>query len=206
MPPIDPQIPKPIVKQVLEDHGQNPSMWPEELQDLMNPSVAARTLSPPISGQIQKRMNRECEYYWAYDRCGQNPNHERVEQLRYMGFEYATTRDVQMYVEDTVKGRDKDGFSDEIRSGDRRLMKCPKQLWREFRKSQNLRAISQTYPQGRGDDGTPMSLGNLTPGMRTYVSDEPVESIRARATVSDAAQELASGNIKGNASVAKVQR
>jgi len=99
-----------------------------------------------------------------------------------------------------VKGKDKDGFSNEIRSGDRRLMKIPVMRWKEMRKAQNLQAIQQTYPQGRGQDGTPMGLSNMTPGVRTYLSDEPIESIRARAVVGDATKS------EGNASVARVQK
>jgi hypothetical protein len=167
----------------------------EELQDLLNPSSSARQLSPPLSGQIKKRLNRECEYYWARDRNGQDPDHSRVEQLRYMGFEYASTNDVEMCSQDTLKGRDSKGFTEEIRSGDRRLMKCPMRLWKEMRKAQNLQAIQQTYPQGRGE-GTPMGVGNTLPGVKTYISDETVEQIRGRANVGEG----------GNASVARVQK
>lgn len=167
----------------------------EELKDLLNPSISAQQLSPPLTGQIKKRLNRENEYYWARDRNGQDPDHSRVEELRYMGFEFATTKDVEMCSQDTVKGADKDGYSNEIRSGDRRLMKVPMRLWREMRKAQNLRAIQQTYPVGRGD-GTPMGVGNTLPGVKTYMSEESVESIRGRATTGEG----------GNASVARVSK
>lgn len=195
---IDPNIPSSFIKTLRDSEvSVNAS---EELQDLLNPSIAARQMSPPISGTIKKRLNREYEYFWARDRNGQDPDHSRIEQLRGDGWEYATTKDVQMATEDTVKGRDKEGFSNEIRSGDRRLMKIPMMRWKEMRKAQNLQAIQQTYPQGRGQDGTPMGLSNMTPGVRTYLSDEPIESIRARAVVGDATKG------EGNASVARVQK
>jgi hypothetical protein len=198
MPDFDPNVPSAFLKN-LRDSETSPNAS-EELQDLLNPSIAARQMSPPISGQIRKRLNREYEYFWARDRNGQDPDHSRVEQLRADGWEYATTKDVQMFTEDTVRGRDKEGFSNEIRSGDRRLMKIPMMRWKEMRKAQNLQAIQQTYPQGRGADGTPMGVGNMTPGVRTYLSEESVEQIRSRAVVGDATKG------EGNASVARVQK
>jgi hypothetical protein len=178
--------------------GQN-----EEADALFNPSITARPLHVPMAGQIQKRLNREMEYFWAFDRLGQNPYHERVDRLRAVGFEYATTKDVQMAVDDVIKGKDDKGFSNEIRNGDLRLMKVPKQRWLEIRKSQQLQAIMMMNPRGKamGDDGTVMGVQSLIPGVRTTVTDEPIEDIRARAVVSDAAKDLADGQIRGNASV-----
>ena len=187
---IDAQLPKNIVRQVFEEQPR-PEMWNDELKDLMNPSIQAKPLHIPISGQIKKRLNYEYEYYWAHDRNGQNPYHDRVETLRSIGFDYATSKDVEMYSSDTVKSEN------EIRSGDRRLMKCPKMRWREIRKDQNLRAVLMSNPQGQvmTDDRSVMSAANLLPGMRTYLSDETVDSIRSRAVTGEG----------GNASVAKVK-
>ena len=191
---FDPAVPQSFLKNLRDSETSiNAS---EELKDLLNPSITAQQLSPPLTGQIKKRLNRENEYYWARDRNGQDPDHSRVEELRYMGFEFATTKDVEMCSQDTVKGADDKGFSNEIRSGDRRLMKVPMRLWREMRKAQNLRAIQQTYPQGRGAEGSPMGVGNTLPGVRTYLSEESVEQIRSRATTGEG----------GNASVARVQK
>lgn len=207
-------LPPKLFQQLIEDHGKNIEAWPSELQDLVNPSISAKQLNPPLSGQIDTRLNREYEYFWAKDICGQNPDHSRVEELRYVGFEFATTDDVKMCSEDTVKGRDANkksrdgkGFSNEIRSGDRRLMKVPMQKWREMRKAANLRAIQMAYPQGYGHDGTPMSTASLTPGMRTYMgSDKDVEAMRGNAVVSNPEEELATGQIKGNAAVARISK
>ena len=190
---FDPAVPQSFLKNLRDSETSiNAS---EELKDLLNPSITAQQLSPPLTGQIKKRLNRENEYYWARDRNGQDPDHSRVDELRYMGFEFASTKDVEMCSDDTIKGKDKDGFSNEIRSGDRRLMKVPLRLWKEMRKAQNLRAIQQTYPQGRGDS-TPMGVGNTLPGVNTRFSEETVEQIRSRANTGEG----------GNASVARVQK
>jgi hypothetical protein len=200
-------LPPKLVQQLFEDHGKNTAAWPTELQDLLNPTIEARQLNPPISGKIDKRLNRENEYFWAKDVCGQQPDHSRVENLRYVGWEFATTDDVNMCSEDTVKGRDpKTKFSNEIRNGDLRLMKIPMQRWREMRKAQNIEAIQMAYPQAFGGDGSPMSTANLTPGMKTYMgSDVDVDAMRKRAVVSDPEKELATGEITGNAAVAKIK-
>jgi hypothetical protein len=178
--------------------GQN-----EETDALFNSSITAKPLHVPMAGQIQKRLNPEMEFFWAFDRNGQNPYHERVERLRAVGFEFATTKDVQMAVEDTIQGRDDKGFSNEIRNGDRRLMKVPKRRWLEIRKSHQLQAIQMMNPRGKamGDDGTVMGVQQLIPGVRTTVTDEPIEDIRARAVVSNAADDLRDGQVRGNASV-----
>jgi hypothetical protein len=191
MPEIDPQIPSSVIKQIREDQPR-PELWNEELKDLLNPSIQARPLHIPLSGQIKKRLNGEYEYFWAFDRVGQNPYHERVEQLRAVGFEYATTKDVQMFSEENIKGEN------EIRSGDRRLMRCPKMRWREIRKDQNLRALAMSNPSGKveGDGRGVMSAANLVPGMPTYLSEENVDQIRARANTGEG----------GNASVAKIRK
>jgi len=191
---FDPSVPQSFIKGLRDSETSiNAS---DELKDLLNPSISARQMSPPISGTIKKRLNREYEYFWARDLNGQDADHSRVEQLRGDGWEYATTKDVQMATEDTVKGRDIEGFSNEIRSGDRRLMKIPMMRWREMRKAQNLEAIAQTHPAGRGGEGSPMGVGNTLPGVRTYLSDETVEQIRGRAVTGEG----------GNASVARVQK
>jgi hypothetical protein len=187
--------------------GQNP-----ETDALFNPSITARPLHVPQAGQIAKRLNNEMEFFWAFDRLGQNPYHERAERLRSVGFEYATTKDVQMAVEDVIKGKDASGFSSEIRNGDLRLMKVPKRRWLEIRKSQQLQAIMMMNPRGKvmGEDGTVMGVNSLIPGVRTTVSDEPVEDIRARAVVSNAAEDLKNvsegGRPTGNASVVSAEK
>jgi hypothetical protein len=199
-------LPKKIVDQMFEDHGKNTNSWPTELQDLVNPSIEALQLSPPLSGQIATRLNRDFEYYWARDIGGATPDHSRVGAMKYDGWDFATTEDVKMCNEDTVKGRNKSGFSNEIRNGDLILMKIPKMKWRQMRKAQNLEAIRMAYPQGFGQDGAPMSSANLTPGIRTNVmSEAEIDSMRAGARVSDPKQEVLTGDIRGNAAVANIQ-
>jgi hypothetical protein len=183
--------------------GQN-----EETDALFNPSITARPLHVPIAGQIAKRLNSEMEFYWAFDRNGTSPNHERVERLRAAGFDYATTDDVQMAVEDTIKGRrdgKRDGYSNEIRNGDLRLMKVSKRRWLEIRKNQQLSAILMMNPRGKamGEDGSVMSVSSMIPGVRTEItSDATVEELKARAVVSNAGKDIAEGEFgRGNASV-----
>lgn len=206
------ELPRSFVQQFREAApgyrpGQN-----EETDALFNPSISAKPLHIPMTGQIAKRLNTEVEFFWAFDRCGQNPNHTRVEQLRAVGFDYATTDDVQMAVADTVKGRTKlqsgKEFSNEIRNGDNRLMKVPKRRWLEIRKAQQLNAINMANPRGKvmGEDGTVMGVQSLVPGVRTTVTDEPIEDIRARAVVSDAAADLREGQVRGNASVVSADK
>jgi hypothetical protein len=195
---IDPAIPPNVVKQVLATDGSGipPSQWSEELRDLFNPSISARPLHLPESGRIKTVKNKEFVYYLAFDRCGSDARHERVEQLRAAGWDYATTDDVEMFSADNVKQKN------EIRSGDRRLMKIPMQRWKEIRKAQNLAALDMINP--RRQDRGPMGVANMTPGMATYAIDG--DEMRSRAVVSDAAEELRTGNLSGNASVARISK
>ena len=153
-----------------------PSAMNQELSDLMNPSITARPLHIPESGRIKTFKNKEYAYFLAFDRCGSSPNHERVEALRGQGWQNATTDDVEMYSKDNVKS------PNEIRSGDRLLMKIPMLRWREIRKDQNLKALNQINPV-RSNAG-PMGLGTMTPGLQHQFVDDA--SVRAGAVVSDA--------------------
>jgi hypothetical protein len=135
-------------------------------------------------------------YFLAFDRCGTDARHERVEQLRAAGWDYATTDDVEMFSADNVKQKN------EIRSGDRRLMKIPMQRWREIRKAQNLAALDLINP--RRQNSAPMGVANMSPELNTRVVDG--DEMRSRAVVSDAAEELRTGERKGNASVARIPK
>jgi hypothetical protein len=192
---IDPAVPPAVVKQVMGPDGIPQSQWNDELRDLFNPSISARPLHLPESGRIKTVKNKEFMYFLAFDRCGSNARHERVEQLRAAGWEYATTDDVEMFSADNVKQKN------EIRSGDRRLMKIPMQRWREIRKAQNLAALDQINP--RRQSSGPMGIENMTPGMAHYMGDD--ESIRNAAHVSDPTEELRTGKVTGNAAVARIK-
>lgn len=187
------------IAQLMGPDGIPPSAMNDELRDLMNPSISARPLHLPESGRIKTIHNNEFVYFLAFDRCGSNARHDRVEQLRAAGWQFATTKDVEMYSKDNVKS------PVEIRSGDRRLMKIPKQRWAEIRKAQNLAALQQINP-GRPNSG-PMGLGNMTPGIAHSYADDA--AVRAGARVSDATSDLAEivagGKASGNASVAHVK-
>lgn len=146
MPPIDklePALSPSFVKQVLED--QRPENFNEETAALFNASIVAKPMNTPQSGQIAKQLNKEMHYHWIRDRAGVNPNHERVEKLRYEGWEFATTKDVEMCVASTVLGEA------EIRNGDLILMKLPLERWLQIRKAQQMEAISQFSPRRAPD-------------------------------------------------------
>lgn len=170
-------IPKPLIEQVVSEHGTDSSKWNSELQDLMNPAIVARPMYPSMSGQIKEVLDATLHFHWALDRCGSNPNHERVERLKAEGWRPATTNDCVMQTQDVVKGES------EIRSGDRLLMCIPVLRWREIRKDQNLRAIGAAYPAARVNEG-PMNMRDFDPSGRlnSRVSEETVEQIRSRAS------------------------
>jgi hypothetical protein len=205
-----------LMKLLVEEHGKNVNAWPSELQDLINPSIKARPVGTPENGKIVKRLNLEFEYFWAKDVCGQTPDHSRVEGLRYAGWEYATTDDVVMANDFVVKGRDKskktkdggEGFANEIRNGDLRLMKCPMEVWRGIRKGHNMAAMQLAYPQAYSSDGKPMTAATLTPGMHTsFVDDATIEEMRRGSVVSDINKDFADGEpSRGNTSVAKLSK
>lgn len=182
-------LPKALQRQLIEDHGRDINAWPEELRDLIDSSITARNISPPISGKVETILNTDYHYHWAEDRDGANPFHERVQGLKWAGWDFATTDDVKMATDDTVMGRDekrksKDGkgFSNEIRSGDRRLMKIPMKKWRESRKAQNIAAYQLAYPQPFTMDGKPMLGQNLIPGFNSEMMDPAaITSERRRA-------------------------
>jgi len=193
---IDPAVPPAVVKQIMGPDGIPQAQWNDELKDLFNPSISARPLHLPESGRIKTIKNKEYMYFLAFDRNGSDARHERVEQLRAAGWDYATTDDVEMHSKDNVKQQN------EIRSGDRRLMKIPMQRWREIRKAQNLAALDQINP--RRQSSGPMGIENMTPGMAHYMGDD--ESIRNAAHVSDPTEELRTGKVTGNAAVARISK
>lgn len=192
MPNVDPALPSTFVKQIIGQDGIPQSQWNDELRDLMNPSIEARPLHIPESGRIKTVKNKEYHYFLAFDRCGSDPRHERVESLRGAGWEYATTDDVEMHSAENVKQKN------EIRSGDRRLMKIPLLRWREIRKAQNMAAIEMINPRGRSGRN-PMGLHNMTPGIPSTVVEDFAD-LRSKAVESNAAEELTTGQVRGNAS------
>jgi hypothetical protein len=197
---IDPQVPDSLLDQILGRKGHDPiprAAWNEELQDLLNPSISARPLHVPESGRIKTIKNNEYHYFLAFDRCGSDPRHERVEALRGAGWEYATTDDVEMYSKDNVKQ------SNEIRSGDRRLMKIPKQRWREIRKDQNLKALAYINPRS---PASPMGVASMAATGISSSIMEDFASERARAVVGDVSVEDGSLKFSGNASKARIPK
>ena len=161
---IDSQVPSAVVKQVFEDHGSDQSKWSEDLKALMSPSIVARPLHMPSMMRIKRRLNTDFEYFAARDREGTNPNHERVGELKSLGFDFATTDDVEMENSASVKSKS------EIRSGDLVLMKVPKQIWYGIRKQQQLDAIRLTK---RADPSRSVLMSSShIPGVRTELAGE----------------------------------
>ena len=200
---FDPNLPKTWVNQYLE---ANPNYAPgrnAELDALFNPSIKEEPLHVPMAGQIKKHLNTEMTYYWAFDRNGVNPFHTRVEQLRAAGFDYATTNDVEMAVEDTVQGRNAEGFSNEIRNGDRRLMKVLTSRWLQIRKSHLMQALQMTNPRHMRDrEGHAVMTTGNTQGVSTRLvdaGDPQVTEITAKAVFTDPREDLGGKRPIGNA-------
>lgn len=179
-------LPRKLLENIVDNNGNDTSKWNQELRDLFDTTIEPELVSAPISGKVDKFLNTDYHYYWAFDRA---ERHERVEELRFAGWEFATTNDVKMCAESSVHGRRKDktskdggeGFSDEIRSGDRRLMKLPMNIWRKHKKAQNLAAWQQTFPQAFGASGKPMEAATLIPGLKSELMD-PAAIAEARRT------------------------
>jgi hypothetical protein len=190
-------IPKSLLDQ-LRESNPNVQSWSEEARALLNPSIAARPMHLPQAGAIKRILNKEYKYKMARDLNGQNPNHDRVEQLKAEGWEMATTKDVEMASQATVKSEN------EIRNGDTVLMKIPMKRYLEIEKDRLERSISMAY--GTREDGPVMSNARV-PGIRsTITGEDSIDEIRSKATVSDASEELRTGEIRGNASVAKIRK
>jgi len=163
-------IPKKMLQELRENLGPDVSKWPQELQDIFDTNIVARPMDAPHSLRIKAVKNFNFEYKWIKDICGSNPDHTRVESLRSVGWEFATTDDVEMANEFTVKNRKngkEDGFSNEIRNGDLRMMKLPMMLHRQKRKAENVAAYQMAYPQAYGTTGKAMRAEDLVPGLKT---------------------------------------
>jgi len=154
----------------------------DELKDLLNPSISARQMSPPISGTIKKRLNRECEYFWARDLNGQDADHSRVEMLRRRWLGIRHHEDVA-----DGDGRYREGPRQKKDSPTRfalatgRLMRFHDALARNAQGAEPRSDSANPSAGGRSGEGSPMGVGNTLPGSTKYLSDETVEQIRGRA-------------------------
>jgi hypothetical protein len=168
-----------LLRHLFEEHGKNTAAWPQELQDLIDPKIEAVAISAPMSGKVDKFLNTDYHYHFVEFMDGATPKHDRAQGLRFVGWEFATTDDVKMCSESTVMGRNKErkskdggpGWSDDIRSGDRRLMKIPMSIWRKIKKAQVLAGYQMAYPQPMGPSG-PMKAMDLIPGFKSETMDE----------------------------------
>jgi hypothetical protein len=99
---------------------------------------------------------------------------------------------------DKVKSKDGKGFSNEIRSGDRRLMKLPMRKWREGRKAQLLAAYQLSYPQPFDKNGQPMTSNNFRlDGFPTEMMDPEAITNERRKAVPGGNAVLAQGAQQG---------
>ena len=196
---IDPALPRGFVRNFFES---NPSYRPgvnEETDALFNPSIEAKPMHAPMAMR-GKPLRDGLHFHWAFDRCGQNPNHTRVEQLRHEGWQYATTNDIDMFVKSVVMGKDEKGFSNEIRNGDNRLMMISKKRWLEIQKAYLTQAIMMTNPRGKvmGEEGTVMGVSELLPGIKTITTEQPDGLLKAAVAFSNASEDI--GRIRENKS------
>jgi len=163
-------IPPKLLKELRENLGSDPNQWPQELQDIFDTNIVARPMDAPHSLRVKFFKNPNFAYKWIEDRSGLNPDHTRVESLRAVGWDFATTEDVEMANDFTVKNRKNgkpDGFSNEIRNGDLRMMKLPMLLHRQKRKAENVSAYQMAYPTAYSTTGRAMRAEDLVPGIKT---------------------------------------
>jgi hypothetical protein len=199
---LDPQVPESVVRRVREEQPRS-EQWSDDLKALLTPSIEARSLSLEGTLNISKRLNTEVEYFWARDRNGMNPNHQRVGQLREAGFDFATSDseckhekdckcDVIMRNSSVVMGKS------EIRCGDLVLMKVDKRIWMGIRKQQQLDSLNQTSSRSARGDRNLMTTMNALPGVKTdALSDLDVRSMKDHAVYDTGAttiEERLSGN------------
>jgi hypothetical protein len=186
-------VPPSVMNQLFEDHGKNPNAWNQALQDIFDPSISARQLNAPMSGKVNFVKNTGFVYKWIKDVCGQNPDHTRVESLRGVGWEFADTNDVDMANDFVVKNRKgARGFSNEIRNGDLRLMKCPQLIFRQDEKFKNVAAYQMAYPQAFGKSGQVMTAQDLVPALKThFINQEQLQEFEGKRVFSEAADDVA---------------
>ena len=173
---VDQQVPKRVLREINENQPHREA-WSEDLEILLDPKIQARPLALPGLGAIKIR-NTDMSYYYCRLSNGSRPDTARYMQLRTMGFENATpwnekdkTGDVEVLVGEANK--------DEIRSGDRILLKCPKMIFAAYKKQHMLDSLRSTAQRGvskQGDgneEGRRMmtSATNLT-GVSTYIPSE----------------------------------
>lgn len=166
IPEIDPQIPKKVVQRVREEQPVSEN-WSEDLKILLDPNVRARSLTLPMIGTFVTK-NHDYRYRWVHIRRGSNPDSTRYMQLKAYGFSNATawdaeknpTGDVEVVVADMGNN-----FT-EIFSGDRILMKCPRDVYDGLMKQHMLDAIRQTNRARVGQ------YQDLDPGRRMNSLDD----------------------------------
>lgn len=197
---IDPQIPKRVLEGVLSEQP-NRANWSEDLDILLDPNITARSIALPSVGAVVIK-NHDFKYHWCRLKMGPNADTSRYMQLKALGFQNATTEDVEVVNADIVEGKT------EIRSGDRILVKAPPEIYNGLKKQYMLDAIRQTSRAATGQ------YQDVQPGMRMSQQDRvmrtgdfaPTEAVNLatgeRTGNLDLASMMARSN-PGNTSVAK---
>jgi hypothetical protein len=141
---VDPVIPGKIVKEVFEEQPV-PAKWSEDLAILMDPNIRARSFALPAAGAVTIK-NKDYRYKWIRYSLGPNPDTSRYLQCKtVLHGQNATTDDVEVLNADIVEGKT------EIRSGDRILMKFPRDIYDGGMKQSMLDSIHQTRRAARGE-------------------------------------------------------
>lgn len=181
---VDPAIPGKVVKEIFEEQPV-PQKWSDDLAILMDPNIRARSFALPAVGAITIK-NRDFRYKWIRLSLGPNPDTARYQQCRALGGLNATTDDVEVINADIVKGKS------EIRSGDRILMKFPREIYDGVMKQAMLDGIQLTRRAARGEfqdqsgrvmrtsDYGPVSTSDQVTGERTGEFD--VDQMQQRST------------------------
>lgn len=165
-----------------EHYNQNPASNPRSISPeaaiLLDKSIVARPLMAPEVASIHVK-NTEYYYRWV-NRL--HSNGQRYMQHRAMGFENATTDDVDVLVGDIVENKE------EIRTGDVILMKILYERWAQHAKrnmqvAETLQRVRGVHPKDEelsssvfGEGGRPKheSISNELKGkVSNFIPDNP---------------------------------
>lgn len=185
---FDSAVPNRVLKDIVSEQP-NRNNWSQELKDLLDPNLVARSIALPAVGAVINKRPGEIELYWCRLKLGANPDTSRFMQLKALGYLPATPEDAEVVNADIIEGKT------EIRSGDRILVKVDPQIHRAIKKQYALDAIHQTNRAARGQ------FQDVQPGMRMSQQDRVMRTGDFAPT---AAIDLNTGEREGNLDIATV--
>ena len=194
---IDRSLPARILQIVREEQPYR-EKWSEDLKILLDPNIKARSVELPMVGTFKVR-NPDYRYYWVRLKRGANPDSSRYQQVKAWGFENASawdekenpTGDVQIVVADLGNSWT------EIFSGDRILMKAPREVYDAFIRQHMLDSVRMTVGAAQGQ------LADVDPYRRmNTVNTRPMRTIDFGAGASSSAD--FQGQREGNIDVEQV--